>query len=194
MQPRPRTCATTPTGQPWGNNTQPTTPGQVSRQPAISRLEATLCQPNLPQCRVLLPAPPPAPISPSPVPTTNLVVGYNGSAYSRAVLALTLAMAEQRQAMQPHPVLVHVVYVVDKIRPKTIAQADRIRWQARCLASEWQGALHTHLRIGPVALELRQVVAAIAAEALFIGSYTADHPLVQQLATDVPCAVLGLPW
>ncbi|WP_448572749.1 hypothetical protein [Trichothermofontia sp.] len=141
-----------------------------------------------------MPAPPPAPISPSPVPTTNLVVGYNGSAYSRAVLALTLAMAEQRQAMQPHPVLVHVVYVVDKIRPKTIAQADRIRWQARCLASEWQGALHTHLRIGPVALELRQVVAAIAAEALFIGSYTADHPLVQQLATDVPCAVLGLPW
>lgn len=194
MQPRPQTRATTPAGLLLCRNTEPTTPEQVSLQPAISRLEATLCHPHLTQCRVLVPAPPQASVTPSPEPATNLVVGYNGSAYSRAVLALTLGMAEQKQSLQPHPVLVHVVYVIDKIRPKTIAQADRILWQARCFASEWRGKLHAHLRVGPVALALHQIAAAIAAEALLVGCYTPNHPLVQQLASEVSYPILGLPW
>lgn len=194
MQPRPQTCATTSAGLRVGGDTQPTPPEQVSLQPAISRLEATLCYPNLTQGRILVPASPQAPVTPSPEQATNLVVGYNGSAYSRAVLALTLAMAEQKQLLQSHPVLVHVVYVIDKIQPKTIAQADRILWQARCFASEWRGKLHAHLRVGPVAPALHQTAGAIAAEALLVGCYTPNHPLVQELASEVAYPILGLPW
>ncbi|MGB6016358.1 MAG: universal stress protein, partial [Nodosilinea sp.] len=93
----------------------------------------------------------------------------------------------------PNPVHVHVVYVVDKTRPKTIANADRILWQARCLASEWRGSLNAHLRIGKVATELSQVAKEIGAEVLLVGCHTAKHRLVKQLDSQTPCSVLGLP-
>ena len=81
-------------------------------------------------------------------------------------------------------------------KSRQFEQADRILWQARCLAEEWRGALKTHLRFGQVGEQLIEVACQEEASLLILGCESAQVPLVRQLANQgkaLPFSVLGIP-
>lgn len=81
-------------------------------------------------------------------------------------------------------------------KSRQFEQADRILWQARCLAEEWRGALKTHLRFGQVGEQLIEVAHQEEASLLILGCESAQYPLVRQLANQtgaLPFSVLGIP-
>lgn len=75
----------------------------------------------------------------------------------------------------------------------TLQQAELILWQAQSLAQEWQDNFKVHLRFGCIATELRKVIESENADILFLGCNSINHPLIQSLGSNLPCAVLGIP-
>ncbi len=81
-------------------------------------------------------------------------------------------------------------------KSRQFEQADRILWQARCLAEEWRGALKTHLRFGQVGEQLIEVACQEEASLLILGCESAHVSLVRQLANQgkaLPFSVIGIP-
>lgn len=165
---------------------------QSSLKPMIMRMEMALGCEDLARSMVLVSKPPQTTSANTENRAISFVVGYNGSVHSQMVLDLAFWMAHQTRLAKPNPVLVHIVYVIETTRPDTIDAADRILWQARSLASEWQGPLNSHLRVGNVASALSQVAREEQADVLLLGCHNANHALVQQLAKQTPCSILGL--
>ncbi len=74
-----------------------------------------------------------------------------------------------------------------------LQQADIILWQARSLAEEWHGSFKSHLRFGCISTELSKVVESETADILFLGCNSVNHPMIEALGSNFPCAVLGIP-
>ncbi|HLO49062.1 MAG TPA: universal stress protein [Kamptonema sp.] len=184
----------------------------------LTRLEIAMNRYDLIEKMVLRPEPKLAASKKAKSATSvNFIVGYNGSPKSQTALDITLWMAHQTRLATSKEVTVQVVYVVPEHQsnncessPRTTSiepsyfqaifcphnqfeQADKLLWQARCLADEWRGLFKAHLRFGSVGEELRKVVESEAATLLFLGCNSVSHSLVGELGSNFPCSVLGIP-
>ena len=65
--------------------------------------------------------------------------------------------------------------------------------QAQYLAAEWGDSVELYLEFGFLDTALSKVVEQTAGAFLFLGCSSVKHPLIQQLGSDFPCPVLGLP-
>jgi nucleotide-binding universal stress UspA family protein len=156
--------------------------------PVLKSLQNTLDQRDITPTILLIPK-----FKPSTSSILNLVVGYSGSRNSQAVLDIALWISHQIPTLGHHDVAVHVVHVLNTMQPEVIDRADRILWQARCIASEWHSSLSAHLRIGKIESELLTLVDEVDADLMLLGCQNNQHPLVQALAGKITCPILGLP-
>jgi nucleotide-binding universal stress UspA family protein len=75
----------------------------------------------------------------------------------------------------------------------SLKEADRIIWQAKTLAQEWQGSFKSHLRFGNITEEFKKVVQLETADILLLGCKSTNHPMIETLGKNFPCVVLGIP-
>ncbi len=111
-------------------------------------------------------------------------------------LSLEYSMSNVTQAEALLSSSSKVTAIATKLRGKSLApikQADRILWQAKSLAEEWQGSFKSHLRFGCMSQELKKVVELESADILFLGCQSINHALIEALGADFPCTVLGIP-
>ncbi|MEA5507244.1 universal stress protein [Halotia wernerae UHCC 0503] len=116
--------------------------------------------------------------------------------FSRYVPQLECAVSNISKSVKPvliQPKLQVTTATLQDKSTATLQEADRIIWQARSLAEEWQGSFQSHLRFGDIATELKKVVELEAANILFLGCKSVSHPIIQTLGVNFPCAVVGIP-
>jgi hypothetical protein len=104
-----------------------------------------------------------------------------------------LQLEYQLAHLSPSSTLVLTPEKPQSIAISTPEKADKILWQAKNLAQEWQSHFKSHLRFGNLCTELKKVVELEDADALFLGCQSSNHPVIERLEPNFPCAVLGIP-
>jgi hypothetical protein len=183
-------------------------------KPMLARLQNSLGRDDLIQQMVLLPEPAESLVYRSSQKVcVNLVVGYNGSPKSHAALDIAFWVAHQTHLATSNLVTVHAVYVEENqlnnqyfdilnfeqnqgksgFTITQLKQTNKVLWQALNLAKEWQSSFQSHECFGHPSTQLRKIVESVNADILFLGCKSVNHPLIESLGRNFPCAVLGVP-